>query len=572
MANMFDENGNYNKTEWKPGDRITAGKLNKIEESLEAINNNDIERHKEADERLDALEEQNEAVNDRFDELEDLVADNKSEVDTAIYEVHSKMDRLEQELNEGIEEVHNVAETVDGKITSADASMKAQVNQGKADMEAIAHTVDDKIAEADASMKAQVAEAEDIVDQGKADINAIIDEVEKISDLEAINTQLTHIVEYECNNKNFLNNIGNNRTLILTEDINVSKLDLFDISNLTITSKNCKRTINITGKAYWDAIVMKNCENIAFDNIKIKHDYCESSSIFIHSLCSNITINNCYITSKMNGIGTGEWLDSTTDNMIKDITISNNTFKVGRMCIEIMNRGDVVRCKNIKILKNKFEWGSATERPQGELLAVSLVGKQEGNIIKNNIFDSSIYGFWGIEICCGIGTLIEGNIFMGKALYSIHFTITSIDNVNIPSYGCVISNNICIQHDSSTLSVVLKEVNNSIVKGNRIGTLRVTNNSSYNLISDNNILSNSISGVIEFGGSSRRNKSSNNILRCTNADQACRGIFVSGEGTKENTSTNDTVILPSTATKELYFQELSPAVNNNSEMVKGYLE
>lgn len=154
MANMFDENGNYNKTEWKPGDRITAGKLNKIEESLEAINNNDIERHKEADERLDALEEQNEAVEERFDELEDLVADNKSEVDTAIYEVHSKMDRLEQEMNDGIDTV-----------------------------EAIAHTVDDKIADADANMKAQV-------NQGKADINAIIDEVEKISDLEAINEQL----------------------------------------------------------------------------------------------------------------------------------------------------------------------------------------------------------------------------------------------------------------------------------------------------------------------------------------------------------------------------------------------
>lgn len=150
MANMFDENGNYNKTEWKPGDRIAAGKLNKIEDALEAINNNDIERHKEADERLDALEEQNEAVEERFDELEDLVADNKSEVDTAIYEVHSKMDRLEQEMNDGIDTV-----------------------------EAIAHTVDDKIAAADASMKAQVAEAKDIVDQGKADMETMVAEVEE---------------------------------------------------------------------------------------------------------------------------------------------------------------------------------------------------------------------------------------------------------------------------------------------------------------------------------------------------------------------------------------------------------
>ena len=56
MANMFNEDGTYNKTEWKAGDKITAVKLNKIELSLEAINNNDIERHVEADGRLDDLE------------------------------------------------------------------------------------------------------------------------------------------------------------------------------------------------------------------------------------------------------------------------------------------------------------------------------------------------------------------------------------------------------------------------------------------------------------------------------------------------------------------------------------
>lgn len=142
MANMFDENGNYNKTEWKPGDRITAGKLNKIEESLEAINNNDIERHKEADERLDILEYNEEVIEERVEELEDLVADNKTEVDVAIYEVHSKMDRLEQEMNDGIDTVEAIAHTVDDKIAEADASMKAQVNQGKADMEAMVAEVE----------------------------------------------------------------------------------------------------------------------------------------------------------------------------------------------------------------------------------------------------------------------------------------------------------------------------------------------------------------------------------------------------------------------------------------------
>ena len=84
----FDSNGNYNKTNWKTGDKITADKLNKIEESLEIINNNDIERHKEADRRLDALEEQNEAIEDELnnkatkDEVEKI---NEITSDYAVY-------------------------------------------------------------------------------------------------------------------------------------------------------------------------------------------------------------------------------------------------------------------------------------------------------------------------------------------------------------------------------------------------------------------------------------------------------------------------------------------------------
>ena len=146
MASMFNEDGTYNKTEWKAGDKITASKLNKIEESLEAINNNDISRHVEVDTRLDALEEQaagqNEVTNERIEELNDLVLDNKEELDLEIYDINSRMTFLEEELSEGIEEIHNVAETVDGKIATAEANMTAQVDQGKADMEAMVAEVE----------------------------------------------------------------------------------------------------------------------------------------------------------------------------------------------------------------------------------------------------------------------------------------------------------------------------------------------------------------------------------------------------------------------------------------------
>ena len=53
----FDENGNYIKTYWEHGDIITAGKLNKVEDSLEAINANDIQNHIDVNEKIDALVE-----------------------------------------------------------------------------------------------------------------------------------------------------------------------------------------------------------------------------------------------------------------------------------------------------------------------------------------------------------------------------------------------------------------------------------------------------------------------------------------------------------------------------------
>lgn len=97
MANMFNEDGTYNKTEWKAGDKITAAKLNKIELSLEAINNNDIDRHVEADNRLDILEERmaNTPDNEQMDALEDMLKDNKDAADLAVYGINRKIESLE---------------------------------------------------------------------------------------------------------------------------------------------------------------------------------------------------------------------------------------------------------------------------------------------------------------------------------------------------------------------------------------------------------------------------------------------------------------------------------------------
>ena len=161
----FDENGKYIKTNWKAGDKITATKLNKIEESIEAVNDNDISRHVEADARLDALEAKDVAHDKEFTNVKNLIADNKAAAELGDYEINSRMQFLEYELEEAVAEVNNVASTVDGKINAAvtnvnnvattvdgkidtaQANMTAQVNQGKADMEAMVAEVDTEMTE-----------------------------------------------------------------------------------------------------------------------------------------------------------------------------------------------------------------------------------------------------------------------------------------------------------------------------------------------------------------------------------------------------------------------------------------
>lgn len=41
VGDTFDVNGNYNKTDWETGDRISEEKLNKIEDALDKINQNE---------------------------------------------------------------------------------------------------------------------------------------------------------------------------------------------------------------------------------------------------------------------------------------------------------------------------------------------------------------------------------------------------------------------------------------------------------------------------------------------------------------------------------------------------
>lgn len=52
VPDTFDDDDNYNKTEWETGDRITEGKLNKIEDALDKINKNELKDKNELNRRI----------------------------------------------------------------------------------------------------------------------------------------------------------------------------------------------------------------------------------------------------------------------------------------------------------------------------------------------------------------------------------------------------------------------------------------------------------------------------------------------------------------------------------------
>lgn len=148
MSKQFNEDGTYNKTDWKAGDKITATKLNKIEDAIEAVNDHDISRHEEADARLDALEAgvvaNKREIEAKVEALEDTVVSNKDAADLDIYRIDQHMTLLDKKIDEGVAEVYGVAETVDGKIAKAEADMAAMVAEVETDLEGL-HAKDEEL-------------------------------------------------------------------------------------------------------------------------------------------------------------------------------------------------------------------------------------------------------------------------------------------------------------------------------------------------------------------------------------------------------------------------------------------
>jgi predicted nucleic acid-binding Zn-ribbon protein len=141
----FDENGKYIKTDWKAGDKITATKLNKIEESIEAVNDNDISRHVEADARLDALEAKDSEHDKELTNVKNAIADNKAATDICVYDINSRMQFLEEEINDGIADIADMSTSINNTIASAEANLNAIVTDAETNLNDIIREAEENL-------------------------------------------------------------------------------------------------------------------------------------------------------------------------------------------------------------------------------------------------------------------------------------------------------------------------------------------------------------------------------------------------------------------------------------------
>ena len=202
----FDENGKYIKTNWKAGDKITATKLNKIEESIEAVNDNDISRHVEADARLDALEAKDVAHDKEFTNVKNLIEDAKDAAELGDYEINSRMQFLEDDVEQAVNDMNNAVTTirnemnthtntvnanVDNKISAFETEFDAEVAGLKAIDETIQNDV--SVLQNDVSvLQNDVIEIQNDVIEIQNDVSEIQNDVSEIqNDVSAIQNDMT---------------------------------------------------------------------------------------------------------------------------------------------------------------------------------------------------------------------------------------------------------------------------------------------------------------------------------------------------------------------------------------------
>lgn len=262
----FDSNGNYNKTNWKNGDIITADKLNKIEESLEIINNNDTSRHEETDARLNALEDSR-------------IAD-KQEINTINTNIDNMNTNINNSLNTKVDKINGKGLSTNDYTTNEKNKLSGIENNANNYVHPATHNV------------SMIDGLSTVIDENlnpvKDEISNLNKELDKIKKIEetTVSTIVTEnkITSVEETNNGYFNQIKlEGKTLVNV--VNKPKNGIMTIEqnlgngNLVNTTENSLITPSVKGKT----IVNLLSSNPTINHASINTVYLENNYI-IHDL------------------------------------------------------------------------------------------------------------------------------------------------------------------------------------------------------------------------------------------------------------------------------------------------
>ena len=110
VGDTFDADGQYNKTDWETGDRISEGKLNKIEDALDEINQNALALDRKVDSNYNALDSKKINVSDKI---------KSSQLDTSSNSAKIQQVNLSEEVKKMMAGNTPInAEVADGGVTT----------------------------------------------------------------------------------------------------------------------------------------------------------------------------------------------------------------------------------------------------------------------------------------------------------------------------------------------------------------------------------------------------------------------------------------------------------------------
>ena len=89
VGDTFDESGNYNKTKWETGDRISEGKLNKIEDAIDKVNKNEMNNSASLSKRID----------NNFNVLDSIMEEEIREIESELAQTNAQLSQTKNEMN-----------------------------------------------------------------------------------------------------------------------------------------------------------------------------------------------------------------------------------------------------------------------------------------------------------------------------------------------------------------------------------------------------------------------------------------------------------------------------------------